>query len=166
MRLAAPAQREIRALTPDQPVGDVKSMRQVVADNVSQPRFYTLLLSVYAGLALILGATGLYGVLAYAVSQRRREIGIRMALGASEASVFRLVLVQALRLIGAGVALGLAGAWSLTRLIAAELYQTPAVDPVTFGAAAAVMVAVAAAATWLPARRAVQVDPAIALRSD
>ncbi len=166
MRLAPAAQREIRALTPDQPVGDVKSMRQVVADNVSQPRFYTLLLGIYAALALVLAATGLYGVLAYAVNQRKQEIGIRMALGAGGAAVFRLVLAQAMRLIGAGVAIGLAGSWGLTRLIASQLYRTPATDPLTFAAAAAVMIAVAAAATWLPARRAVKVDPAIALRSE
>ena len=129
MRLAPLAQREIRALTPDQPIGDVKAMRQVVADSVSQPRFYTLLLSIYAALALVLAATGLYGVLSYAVSQRRREIGIRMALGAPGGRVFFLVLGHSMRLVAAGILLGLAGAWGLTRLIAGELYRTPAVDP-------------------------------------
>lgn len=166
MRLAPLAQREIRALTPDQPVGDVKTMRQVVADNVSQPRFYTLLLSIYAALAVVLAATGLYGVLSYTVNQRRQEIGIRIALGATGAGVFRLVLAQALRLIGAGVLLGIAGAWGLTRLIASELYRTPATDPVTFVSVALLMLAVAAVATLVPARRAVKVDPAIALRAE
>jgi putative ABC transport system permease protein len=166
MRLAPLAQREIRALTPDQPVGDVKAMRQVVADSVSQPRFYTLLLSIYAALALLLAATGLYGVLAYSVSQRKREIGIRMALGAPGGEVFRLILSQSMRLVAAGVVIGLAGAWGLTRLIATELYRTPPVDPLIFGASATLMVAVAAIATWAPARRAVRVDPAIALRAE
>jgi ABC-type antimicrobial peptide transport system permease subunit len=141
-------------------------MTQVVADNVSQPRFYTLLLSIYAALALVLAATGLYGVLAYAVSQRRQEIGIRMALGASGAGVLRIVLGQALRLIGAGIIVGLAGAWGLTRLIASELYQTPASDPLTFAAVSVLMIAVAAIAALVPARRAVKVDPAIALRAE
>ena len=166
LRLAPLAQREIRELTPDQPIGDVKAMRQVVADSVSQPRFYTLLLSIYAALALVLAATGLYGVLSYAVSRRKREIGIRMALGASAGSVFRLVLGQSLRLVSGGILLGLAGAWGLTRLIAGELYRTPPADPATFAVAAGVMLAVAAAATWIPARRAVQVDPAIALHAE
>jgi len=166
MRLAPAAQREIRALTPDQPVGDIRTMSQVVSENVSQPRFYTLLLGIYAALALVLAATGLYGVLACTVNQRKREIGIRMALGATGGSVFRLVLAQALRLIGAGIAIGLAGSWGLTRLIASQLYRTPATDPLTFAAAAALMIAVGAAATWVPARRAVKVDPAIALRCE
>jgi predicted permease len=166
LRLAAPAQREIRALAPDQPVGDVKTMRQVVEENVSQPRFYTLLLGAYALLAVVLAATGLYGVLAYAVNQRRREIGIRMALGATGSDVLSMILSQSARLVGAGVVLGLAGAWALTRLIASQLYQTPATDIAAFAAAALAMAAVAAAATWLPARRAVKVDPAQALRSD
>jgi putative ABC transport system permease protein len=138
----------------------------VVADNVAQPRFYTLLLTVYAALALLLAATGLYGVLAYSVSRRQRELGIRLALGATGPAVLRLVLGQAMRLIGAGVVLGLAGAAGLTRLIASQLYQTQPVDPVTFAAAAGVMTAVAAVATWIPARRAVRVDPAIALRNE
>jgi putative ABC transport system permease protein len=166
MKLAAAAQREIHTLAPDQPVSDVKAMRQVVAENISQPRFYTLLLSIYAALALVLAATGLHGVLAYTVSQRKQEIGIRLALGATGAGVFRLVIAQAMRLMGTGVVLGLAGAWGLTRLIASELYQTPPVDPVTFIAVSLVMIAVGAAAAWIPARRAVKTDPAIALRSE
>jgi predicted permease len=166
LRLAPPAERAIRALVPDQPIGDVKTMRQVVADNVAQPRFYTLLLTVYAGLALVPAATGLYGVLAYTVGRRQRELGIRMALGATGPAVQRLVLGQAMRLTGAGVVLGLAGSMGLTRLIASQLYETRPNDPVTFAAAAAVMIAVAAVATWIPARRAVRVDPAIALRSE
>lgn len=166
MRLAPAAQRAIHELAPEQPIGDVKTMRQVVADNVSQPRFYTLLLTVYAALALLLAATGLYGVLAYSVSRRQRELGIRMALGATGPAVLRLVFGQSTRLIGAGVVLGLAGSVGLTRLIASQLYETQAVDPLTFAAAAGVMVVVAAVATWIPARRAVRVDPAIALRSE
>ena len=141
-------------------------MRDVVSGNVSQPRFYTLLLGIYAAIALLLAATGLYGVLSYAVSQRLQEIGIRLALGASRWNVFRLVMRQALTLVGIGTLLGLAGSWALTRLIAAQLYRTQATDPLTFAAVAALMLAVALAATYVPARRALQVDPATALRAE
>jgi putative ABC transport system permease protein len=166
MLLAGAAQREIRGIAPDQPISDVKTMREVVSANVSQPRFYTLLLGVYAAIALLLAATGLYGVLSYAVSQRRQEIGIRLALGASRGSVFRLVMGHALLLVSIGTLLGLAGSWALTRLIAAQLYSTQATDPATFAAVAALTIAVALAATYVPARRALKVDPATALRSE
>jgi ABC-type antimicrobial peptide transport system permease subunit len=141
-------------------------MRDVVSANVSQPRFYTLLLGIYAAIALLLAATGLYGVLSYAVSQRLREIGIRLALGASRPNIFRLVVGHAMTLVGIGTLLGLAGSWALTRLIAAQLYHTQPTDPVTFAAVAGLMIAVALAATYVPARRALQVDPAIALHSE
>jgi len=166
MQVAAAAQREIRAITPDQPISDVKTMRDVVSGNVSQPRFYTLLLGIYAAIALLLAATGLYGVLSYAVSQRLREIGIRLALGASRRSIFRLVMGQALTLVGIGTLLGLAGSWVLTRLIASQLYRTQPTDPLTFAVVAALMIAVALAATYVPARRALKVDPAIALHAE
>jgi predicted permease len=166
MQVAAAAQKEIRAITPDQPISDVKTMRDVVSGNVSQPRFYTLLLGIYAAIALLLAATGLYGVLSYAVSQRLREIGIRLALGASRRSIFRLVMGHALTLVGLGTLLGLAGSWALTRLIAAQLFRTQATDPATFAAVAGLMIAVALAATYVPARRALKVDPAIALHAE
>ena len=165
MTLAAAAQKEIRALAPAQPIGDVKSMCDVVSATVSQERFYTLLLGIYAAIALLLAATGLYGVLSYAVSRRLPEIGIRLALGASRRDVFRLVMGHALMLVAAGTVLGLAGSWALTRLIAAQLYRTQATDPATFAAVAALMLALALAATCLPARRALKVDPATALRN-
>jgi ABC-type antimicrobial peptide transport system permease subunit len=114
---------------------------------------------------LVLAATGLYGVLSYAVSRRLQEIGIRLALGASQRDVFRLVMGHALMLVAAGTVLGLAGSWALTRLIAAQLYRTQATDPATFAAVAALMLALALAATCLPARRALKVDPATALRN-
>jgi predicted lysophospholipase L1 biosynthesis ABC-type transport system permease subunit len=105
-------------------------------------------------------------VLSYAVSQRLQEIGIRLALGASRWSVFRLVMLQALMLVGIGTGLGLAGSWALTRLIAVQLYRTQATDPVTFAAVAALMIAVGLAATYIPARRALKVDPAMDLRCE
>jgi putative ABC transport system permease protein len=166
MRAAAAAQKEIRSLAPDQPVCDVKTMREVVSANVSQPRFYTLLLAVYAAIALLLAAAGVYGVLSCAVNQRLREIGIRLALGASRRDIFRMVLGHSLALISIGTLLGLAGSWALTRLIAAQLFHTRATDPATFAAVAALMIAFSLAATTLPACRALKVDPAIALRAD
>ncbi|MCX6632083.1 MAG: ABC transporter permease [Candidatus Solibacter sp.] len=166
MHVAAAAQKEIRAITPDQPISDVKTMRDVLSGNVSQPRFYTLLLGIYAAIALLLAAIGLYGVLSYAVSQRLQEIGIRLALGASRGHVFRLVMGHALMLLGIGTLLGLAGSWALTRLIAAQLFRTQATDPATFAAVSGLMLAVALAATYVPARRALKVDPAMALRSE
>jgi putative ABC transport system permease protein len=166
VQLAAAAQKEIRAITPDQPISDVKTMRDVVSGNVAQPRFYTLLLGIYAVIALLLAATGLYGVLSYAVSQRVQEIGIRLALGASRRSIFALVMGRALMLVSIGTLLGLAGSWALTRLIAAQLYRTQATDPATFATVAGLMIAVALAATYVPARRALKVDPVVALRCE
>ncbi|MGD0775569.1 MAG: ABC transporter permease [Candidatus Solibacter sp.] len=166
MALAAAAQKEIRAIAPAQPIGDVMTMCDVVSGNVSQPRFYTLLLGIYAAIALLLAATGLYGVLSYTVSRRLQEIGIRLALGASRRDVFRLVMGHALMLVAGGTVLGLAGSWALTRLIAAQLYRTQATDPATFAAVAALMIVLALAATCLPARRALKIDPATALRCD
>jgi putative ABC transport system permease protein len=157
--LAAAAQREVRSVNPDQPVGDVRTMLKVLNDNVSQPRFYTLLLSIFAALALALAAIGLYGVLSFSVSRRAHEIGIRMALGARSGSIFGLVLKEALLLVGAGVALGLGGAAALTRLMKAQLYETAPLDATTFVAVAMVMFAVAVAAACVPARRAVAMNP-------
>ena len=131
-----------KPIAPDQPIGDVKTMLDVVTGNVSQPRFYTLLAGIYAAIALLLAATGLYGVLSHLVSQRRREIGVRLALGASHGDIFRLVMGRALMLAVTGTLLGLAGSWALTRLIAAQLYRTRATDPATFAAVAALMIAV------------------------
>jgi putative ABC transport system permease protein len=157
--VAAAAQREVRAVNPDQPIGDVRTMSKVLHDNVSQPRFYTLLLSVFAGLALALAAIGLYGVLSFSVSRRAHEIGVRMALGAQRGSIFGLVLREALTLVGIGIALGLGGAAALTRLMKAQLYETAPLDAATFVAVAIVMLAVAVTAACVPARRAVAMNP-------
>lgn len=164
MRLAATVQKEIRAANPDQPITDVKSMRQVISENVSQPRFYTLLLSIFAGVAVLLAAAGLYGVLAHAVSGRVREIGIRIALGASPRAIVGQVVGHALALVAAGIGIGLAASCALTRLLAAQLFQVSPTDPLTFAAVSAVLAAVAAAASFLPARRAAAVNPVTALR--
>jgi len=164
--LASAAQKVVREINPDQPVSDLRSMRQVISANVAQPRFQTVLLSIFATIALLLAAAGLYGVLSHSVAQRVQEIGIRMALGAPRGMVFRMVLIDAMTLAATGVVLGLLGAFALTRLIAAQLYQTEATDPLTFLGAPMVLLAVAAAAACLPARRALGVDPVVALRCD
>jgi ABC-type antimicrobial peptide transport system permease subunit len=123
-----------------------------------------VLLAAFAGLALLLAAIGIYGLQAYAVRQRIREIGIRMALGAQRRDVFRLVVEQALKLTGFGIGIGLAGAFGVTRLMASQLYGLSATDPLTFIGVAFLLALVALAAGYLPARRAMQVDPIVALR--
>jgi len=156
----------IHAVDPTQPVFAVMPMEQVVADAGAARRFSLLLLTLFAAMALVLSAIGIYGVMAYTTAQRRHEIGIRMALGAVPVDVFRLVVGQGLRLVGLGVAIGLGGAWLLSRVLAGQLYAITARDPVTFFGAAAMLGLVALAASWAPARRAARVDPATAIRSD
>jgi putative ABC transport system permease protein len=157
--VAASAQREVRLVNPDQPIGEVRTMEKVIHDNVSQPRFYTLLLGILAAMALALAAIGLYGVLSFSVSRRSHEIGVRMAMGAQRGSIFGLVLKEALTLVGIGVALGLCGAAALTRLMKAQLYETAPLDAATFAAVAVVMIGVAVLAACVPARRAVRLNP-------
>ncbi|MGE5645976.1 MAG: ABC transporter permease [Acidobacteriota bacterium] len=156
----------IREINPDQPIGRVATMEEVVSESFATPRFHMLLLGIFAALALALAAVGIYGVIAYSVTQRTHEIGVRMALGAERAGVLRLIIGQSLRLALAGVALGLAAAAAVTRVLAKFLFGVQPVDAVTFASVAALLVAVAAAAGWLPARRATRVDPISALRSE
>jgi putative ABC transport system permease protein len=146
------------------PTGAPRSMAQVLSRSLAMRSFMVTLLSLFAGLALVLASVGIYGVIAYAVSQRTREIGLRMALGARPADVLRLVLIEGLRLVLVGVALGLAIAVALTRMLAGLLYGVSATDPRIFAAVTAILVAVALAACYVPARRAMRVDPMVALR--
>jgi putative ABC transport system permease protein len=165
-RLAGTVQKQIRDINPDQPVGDVKTMERVVSDNVAQPRFYTLLLAVYAGIALVLAAAGLYGVLSSSVGQRVREIGIRAALGASRLKIAWLVVGGSLALVSSGLVLGIGGSLALTRLLRSQLYQTAPTDPATLAAVSIVLLGVAALASYVPVRLALSVDPVEALRSE
>ncbi|HEX5439109.1 MAG TPA: ABC transporter permease [Gemmatimonadaceae bacterium] len=150
----------------DLPIFGLATMDQVVHDSVAQPRFYLLLLSAFAGIALLLAALGIYGVISYTVSQRTRELGIRLALGASHERVVRMVLGQGLWLTLGGILLGLAAAFGLTRLITSLLFGVGAIDPLTFAGVAVILAAVAVLASWLPARRAARVDPVIAMRAE
>jgi predicted permease len=165
-RLTGPVTREIRAFDPDLAVSDVRTLRQVVDTSVAQPRFTMLLLGVFGAVALVLAAVGVYGVLSFAVAQRTRELGIRVALGARRADIVRLVLRHGLGLAGAGVALGVAGALGATRALSALLYGVSPTDPLTFGVIALVLLGVSAAATLAPARRATRADPMGVLRAE
>jgi predicted permease len=148
------------------PVSDVRSMSDVRSRSVSRQRFNMLLMAVFGGAALLLAAIGIYGLMAYSVEQRTQEIGIRLALGADTSSVRRMILVQGMRLALIGVVIGLASAFGLARLIATLLYGVTARDPLVFVLVPTVLTAVALIGVWLPARRAVGVDPVIALRAE
>jgi putative ABC transport system permease protein len=146
------------------PLASVKTMEEAISASVWQPRFNLLLVGLFAGLALVLAAVGIYGVMAYSVTERTHEIGIRMALGAKQSDVLRLVVREGMALAAIGGAIGLAGAFALTRLLGGLLYQVQATDPAIFGAVPCLFAAVAFLASYIPARRATRVDPLIALR--
>jgi putative ABC transport system permease protein len=149
---------------PGQPVVKMRTMEENISTSVVQPKFRATLLSIFSGLALVLAAIGIYGVIAYSVTQRTREIGIRMTLGADRSAVLRMILQQGMILSFLGVGLGVAGAFGLTRFLESFLFQVKAFDPVTFAVVAAVLIAVSLAACCMPARRATRVDPIVALR--
>jgi putative ABC transport system permease protein len=156
----------IRQADPEQPVFGVKPMEQVIADASAERRFSLLLLMLFASIALVLSAIGIYGVMAYTTTQRRHEIGIRVALGAGARDVLRLVVGQGMRLVAIGLVIGLFGAWMLSRVLSAQLFGVTARDPITYVTVAALLGAVALTASYLPARRALRVDPMTALRSE
>ncbi len=157
---------EVWAVDKDQPLTDVKTMDQYVADSVSPRRFNAMLLAIFASLALVLASVGIYGVMAYAVTQRTHEVGIRVALGAQPSDVIKLVVGRGMAPVVAGVAIGLAGALALTRVMTSLLYGVSATDPLTFAVVSVLLVAVALLASYIPARRATKVDPMVALRCE
>jgi ABC-type antimicrobial peptide transport system permease subunit len=162
--LSTDLQRELRLATGGLPVAHIRTMDQVVGESTARSDFNTMLLSIFAGLALLLAAIGIYGLMTYSVQQRTQEIGIRMALGASPGSVRKMVVFQGMRLAAIGVAIGVAAALGLTRFMASLIYGVKTWDPAVFVTIAALLSAVSWIATYIPARRASRVDPMVSLR--
>jgi ABC-type antimicrobial peptide transport system permease subunit len=161
--LSSAIQEELRQVT-GLPVSDVRAMSEVLSLSTARQRFNMWLMTVFGFSALLLAAIGIYGLMAYSVEQRTQEIGIRRALGAQTGQVRNMIVRQGMLLALAGVAIGLAAAFALSRLMAAFLFGVTARDPLVFGAVPAVLTLVALIAVWLPARRASRVDPLVALR--
>ena len=156
----------VRELDGTIPVSGVRPMGSLVSQSVEEPRFLALITGVFATLALLLAAVGVYGVMAYAVASRRQELGVRLALGASRADVFGLVYTDGLRLAAVGLVLGSAGAALLAPALTTMLYGVKPLDAMTFVATAVVLLLVATVAVFIPARRAMRVDPSVALRGE
>jgi putative ABC transport system permease protein len=166
LSLVQPMRALLQEMDPDVPMSAVRSMPQVSAIAVAQPRLYLVLIGSFAATAMLLAAIGLYGVLAYAVGQRTREIGIRLALGARRGEVLRMVMAQAGRLAIAGVVIGLGAAMLASRVLRAQLFEIAPTDTVTYALVAVGLLFVALIASWIPARRAARIDPLTALRHD
>jgi putative ABC transport system permease protein len=156
----------VRSVDPDQPISNVAQMEELLSRSVGQRRLSMLLLTLFSGIALVLASIGIYGVMSYSVTQRSRELGVRIALGADRGDVLRLVLRQGMGLAMAGIGIGLAAALGLTRLIESQLFGVTATDPATFGLVAAVLAATALVANLVPAIRATRLDPAVVLREE
>jgi putative ABC transport system permease protein len=164
LSVAGAVRKEMSAMDKDLPFYGVQTFSIYVAQSFVVPQFLSLLLGIFAALALALASVGLYGVVSYSAAQRTHEIGVRMALGAEKSDVLRMVVGQGLKLALIGVAIGIAGALVLTRFLATLLYGVKPTDPLTFIAVSLILVAVAIAACYIPARRAAKVDPMVALR--
>ena len=166
LTLSRAVENAVREAGPNIPIGHVQSMEDVLSISLAFQRLLMTLMSVFAGLALMLAAVGIYGVLSYWVRQRTHEIGIRMALGAAAHDVLKLVVKQGAVLTAIGLVAGLVAAFGLTRLIAGLLYGVRPIDPLTFIAVSLILTAVALLASYIPARRATKVDPMVALRHE
>jgi putative ABC transport system permease protein len=164
--LADAVRKEVMAVDSEQPVYSINTLDRVLAESISAPRFRTLLLGLFAAVALALAAVGIYSVMAYSVARRSHEFGIRMALGAQSTDVLKMVLRGGLMLTAAGIAAGLGASFALTRLLASLLFNVSATDPLTFVATSLLILGVALAACYVPARRATRVDPVVALRCE
>ena len=162
--LTSAIQHEFLAVDGQMPVSKFRTMEKVISESTARQDFTTLLLTIFASAALLLAAIGIYGLMSYSVQQRTQEIGIRIALGAGGRDMLRMVIAQGLRLAGIGMAIGLAVAFGLTRLLSSFLFGVEATDPIAFGAVAATLAVVAGIATYIPARRATRIDPVVALR--
>jgi putative ABC transport system permease protein len=166
----APVERALRAVVrgidPDLPLEEVRTLASIASQSAAQPRFRTYVLTAFAAISLMLAAIGVYGLLSYSVTQRIREIGVRMALGARPRDVLRLVVGEGMRLVAAGAAIGVAGALATSRLVSAMLFGVSAADPLTYGAVVTLLATVAFIACYIPALRAARVDPISALRAD
>jgi putative ABC transport system permease protein len=160
------ARATVLSLDRDLPIYDAFTLESMVDRTLGQPRFYVLLLSIFASLAVVLAVVGIYGVMAYTVQQRTREIGIRIALGATREHVIGMVVRRGLVMALIGIALGTAGAWAMTRVLKSLLFGVGERDPLTFALVAVLLAAVALFASWLPARRAARVDPLRAMRAE
>jgi len=166
LSLASAVRAAVHEVAPTLPVYALRSVEQIVAGNVAEQRAALMVLAAFGGVAVLLAALGVYGVLALMVAARTREIGVRVALGAGRAAVAGLVLRQGLLLAGLGIAAGLLAALGVTRAVASLLYEVSPTDPVTYGAIAAILLLVAVGACWLPVRRALRVDPVAAIGAD
>ena len=164
--LASSLRSLVRELDPNLPLVGLQTMSDVVDRSVARPRFTSRLLGLFAGVALLLGAIGIYGMLAYMVAQRSREIGIRKALGAAEGELARMVVAQGMGLVGAGLAVGGVASFWATRMLSNLLYEVSPTDPGTYAAVSIVLALFAVAACGIPTLRAVRVDPLVALRSE
>ena len=164
--LRAAVEREIQSVDPDQPVYAVRTMNEVMAASIARRRLATILIGAFAAVALLLATVGVYGLTAYAVAERSQELGIRMALGANPRAVVASVVGHSVLIASAGVGAGLIAATALARLVSSMLFNTTPADPATFGAVAALLLATASAASYLPARRAARIDPAVTLRAE
>jgi putative ABC transport system permease protein len=164
--LASAIRGQVKAMDPDQPITYMRTMNEILSRLVWQPRLYAILFGVFAAVALALASVGIYGVMAYSVSERTREIGIRVALGAERRDVLILVITRGMKLALIGAAIGLGASLALTRLMRSLLFEVSATDPLTFAGLAALLTAVAMLACYLPARRATKVDPMVALRCE